>query len=258
MPQYSNLFNVSPSSKQGERSARAAPQFIPVCEEYFGSKPIAILEIGVFKAGFTELFSASRLNIGHYIGIDPYAGSGEDPYLGGYWSDRQSAENVFLEASQKFKDWGYELVRTTSLDYLSHLHPDSMFDLIYIDGDHRFFPALWDMCAAVPHVSSDGLLAIDDYANSDTPEVTAAVTRFVHYHRENVLRIGWVENSFVNGNKVVPIIQRTVFVQLVPIEDRISLDLPEVTPARSKKRSIMSKILDISPRKVINLMRGLQ
>ena len=253
---YDSLWNVDLTKNQQDRVARSAPQFIPVCEMVFGDKPISILEIGVFRGGLTELFRNSKLNIQTYVGIDPFGGTGDDPYIGSYWKGQEEAQRVYEETAAKFRNWGFDLQRTNSRQYLGNLHPDIYYDLIYVDGDHRFPHAYWDMCAAIPHVSSTGLLAVDDYANCDVPEVTTALNQFLTYHSLNILRAGYVENSFVNAGKSVPLVQRTVYIQPQAIESRVTLPLPVIDCQCLAPRSILYKIMDVSPRLLFHWFRG--
>jgi hypothetical protein len=221
------IWNIDSKAPPKPRLSRSAPQFVPVCEAHFANKPLSVLEIGVFQGGLTELFHNSCLNISKYTGVDPYSGEAGDSYTGVYWQDRRQADTVFHETAEKYERWGYTLLRTSSLDFLNALPDDAYFDLIYVDGDHRFLPALLDMCAALPYVANGGLLAVDDYANVDTPEVTRAFNRFCELHVDNILRMGYVENSFRNAGKHVPIVQRTVFLQPVEISRRVAVRIPE-------------------------------
>jgi hypothetical protein len=249
------MWNVEMNHVQEERVARSPLQILPVCEELFGTRPIRILEIGVFRAGLSERLRHSTLNIAEYIGVDPYLGTTVDPYRGVYWKNESGADAIWRESAEKFQSWGFTLLRMGSQEFFSSSKADGPFDLIYVDGDHRLKPALWDLCTAFARISPNGIMAVDDYANVDAPDVTRAFNKFCDIHSQNIRRMGYVENSFVNPGKFVPVVQRTVFVQ--PNETMLPVSVPSLTApaAKAKPVTTLDRILDISPRKVINRVK---
>lgn len=56
--------------------------------------------------------------------------------------------------------------------------PDQRFRFIHVDGGHSLAEALGDLRLAARHLASGGVLAVDDHAHPDFPEVTAAVRQF--------------------------------------------------------------------------------
>ena len=83
------------------------------------------------------------------------------------------------------------------------------FDLIYVDGDHRYEPALWDMCKWFMRVREGGLLVIDDYGN--IAGVTSAANSFFAIAKKKIGRMGFFDKSFINTRKYIPAIARYVF-----------------------------------------------
>ena len=208
-----DLFNLDRGKLQTfqEREARSPVGIIPLLERYFGRQPVRILEIGVFQGGLTKAFAASSLNIAEYEGVDPYLGSSDDHYTGIYWDDTSGAEAVYRKTQTIFAGHGYKLHRMTSCQYFEH-HPrsENKFHIIYVDGDHRFHQAFWDMCSFTEMLADGGVMLVDDYANIDTPDVTRAVNTFLASHIQCVDKIGYYVQPFQNRGKYIPISQTTV------------------------------------------------
>lgn len=203
-----------PMSAQGEAHARRYAQLTPFLEEYYGDKPLRILEIGVYKAGLlSALSNDSSLRIAFYVGVDPYAGEDGDPYLGAYWNSKLMAEEKYQAAKSIFAAKGGTLLRMTSRQFIADRRYDDEFDLVYVDGDHSYSQALWDITAFFPMVANGGLLGIDDYANVDTPDVTAATNTFVDAHHRCIAKIAGVKSWFINAGKSLPVVQVSIFVK---------------------------------------------
>lgn len=129
------------------------------------------------------------------------------------------------------------------------------FDLIYVDGDHRYNYALWDMLAFFGVLNDDGLMMIDDYANVDVPGVTTAFNDFVRLARPNIARLGYLEGQFRNRGKFVPVSQFTTYVLPVARSVRKPLALPLVEETPTARPKMLEVMLDASPRKVVNWLR---
>jgi len=241
---------LSPELRIGAR--RSPKALVPFLECHFGHRPIRILEIGVFRAGLSQAIRESSLSIKEYVGIDPYLGTGSDSYLGAYWSNKQEADALYRETSQKFNEWNFSLERAFSAPFLQHLATDRYFDFIYVDGDHRYLPALWDCCLALQRIEADGILGVDDYANSDTPEVTSAVNDFLRLNGKFIRRASMVEESFCNAGKFLPIVQRSVLLQPADRGDRLAITLPN--SKMTKARAARDAVLDFNLRKVARMV----
>ena len=112
--------------------------------DYFGGKAIDVLEIGVFKA--SQISQAYSLcNIKSYVGIDPYLGDSTDPYKGAYWKDEVEAFKIYEQSKSIFERLGGNLYKTTSEIYFRSINKDMKFDVIFVDGNHKFSYALKDM-----------------------------------------------------------------------------------------------------------------
>ena len=167
--------------------------------------PLDILEIGVYKAGLLRALSDRKdIVINSYSGIDPYLGNESDDYTGAYWSDSGESLSVYQQSLQLFQENGHTLHRTFSHKFYQE-NSKATWDVIIIDGDHRFHPALWDLHHWFKRVRPGGLLVADDYGNSDTPEVTKAVNSFIAKNEGNIARSGYKILPFQNKGKFVPI-----------------------------------------------------
>ena len=236
---------------------------LPLLERHFAGRerPIDILEIGVFRADLSKGFlSHPGLRIGRYDGVDPFLGDEGDPYLNSYWRNREESASVYEQARSVFDGFGQRLHRTTSQAFAESLSPDTRYDLIYIDGDHRYREALWDIATYFRHIADGGLLAIDDYANVDTPDVTPACNAFIQANKANIRKIDSVPIWFKNLRKEVPVVQVTVFIEPVPDAEKVDVgdvleQLAVTRTAAPTEVQMRDRILDLSPRKVVRFVR---
>ena len=184
--------------------------FVKLVKNIFGNKALDILEIGIYTASVSKKVFASDLNVNSYTGVDPYLGTSQDPYYKRYW-EKSEAEKVYESVNKLFAHYNHKLIRLKSEAFFKKNHES--FDLIFIDGDHRFEPALQDMVNSKKCLKKDGVIIIDDYANVDTPDVTRAVNRFVKENQDNILRMGREVLEFQNAGKFIPISLTFVYFQ---------------------------------------------
>ncbi|MEO1108233.1 MAG: class I SAM-dependent methyltransferase [Pseudomonadota bacterium] len=186
------------------------PIWLKIFAKKFSDNPINMLEIGVFKGGWASHISASKTNVASFTGVDPYLGDDTDPYTGAYWSNKQGAQSIFENTSQLFGKLGYTLDRSTSLDFVKRHEHKPAYDAIFIDGDHRFEACLTDARICWPLLKPDGLMMFDDYANSDHPGVTKAVTQFISEKEEEIESLLYFGCFFTNLNKAIPVLNGQV------------------------------------------------
>jgi hypothetical protein len=241
-----NIWNL-PVKKFPDR----ASVFWDIIVAHFGSKPIDILEIGVFKATLLKgALARNDLKIKSYTGIDPYVGDKSDSYFGSYWKAPSEASDVFEVASKIFDQPHCKLKRTFSRDFFRELSSEATYDLIIIDGDHRYHYALWDLHHWFKKLRPNGLLIADDYANSDTPDVTKAINRFIEMNEMNIKRRGYERLEFQNVGKQIPIsltfvyFQTTVSVPQIATVDFETPNSAEKLKPRSFVQSLIKKLLN--------------
>jgi hypothetical protein len=152
------------------------------------SNPCRFLEIGVWQASTLPRVVQHFGKIFDYVGVDPYGSLVDDPYKGQFWETNDEAEKVFQSANATFERHGAELVRLTSKDFFQS--NNSLFDIIFVDGDHRYATALEDMETALERLKDGGLLIVDDLANNFHPEVEWAVRDFLNAKKERFDRSG--------------------------------------------------------------------
>jgi len=183
--------------------------FWSVVAKHFGIKEISVLEIGVFQGKcFAELLkSKEKIKISSYTGVDPYSGGGGDPYLGSYWNNNSEATGIYLSSKAFFEENGGVLIRKTSEEFYSS--STKTYDFIYVDGNHTYKEALWDMTKWFSRLNDGGLLMVDDYANIS--DVTKAVNSFVALCSCDIGRYGFFDKSFINSRKYIPAISRYVY-----------------------------------------------
>jgi hypothetical protein len=261
----SDILNAFPLTQEGLPSRSEV--MMPFFERHFSDRkrPITVLEIGVFRANLIKgFFEQSSLEIARYDGVDPYLGDESDPYLNAYWKDRPEAASVYDGARTVFEGFGQPLHRMMSDEFANSLDAAARYDVIYVDGDHRYEPALWDISYFFKHVADGGILAIDDYANVDTPQVTPACNEFIRTYRANIRRIDSVPIWFVNKGKEIPVVQVTLFIEPVPDAEKVDCGGVLGQPSRRvdvranvtpPPRRLYDRIMDLSPRKAAQYVK---
>lgn len=141
-----------------------------------------IVEIGSFR-GRSTIVLASAAPVGvQVVAIDPHAGNDRGPQeIEGFEAEAASDHEVFLANLERagVRDRVRHL-RAFSTDVLGDV--DGEIDLLYIDGAHRYRPALADIDQWGRRVGPDGTMLIHDSFSSIG--VTGAIMRsLVASHR---------------------------------------------------------------------------
>jgi Methyltransferase domain len=191
---------------------KRGPVLGEILSGYFADRPIDALEIGVRRGGMLKaLRTKEKVTFKSYVGVDPYLGDTTDPYLGSYWKDRAEADATYEEAKLIYQEHRATLLRQKSEDFFEALAPDVTYDFIFVDGDHRYEPALKDLRSAWPRVRPGGLMVVDDYWNLVHSGVTKAINLFVTEHRAGIGRIGHRVLGFDAKGYMVPVSTTVVF-----------------------------------------------
>jgi hypothetical protein len=184
---------------------------------HFGERSLRVLEIGVYTAGLIKVLSEGGVKLSGYVGVDPYLGTADDPYTGGYWKDTSGSQDVYQGARERFDRYHGKLLRMTSEQFIKEeASKEAPFDVVFIDGDHRFESCLADLRWFWPMTKPAGLMMMDDYANVDHPGVTKAINRFITEKSNEIGRMGYKVVPFVNKSKHVPAINTLVYVERRP------------------------------------------
>lgn len=195
---------------------RATTYWDIVANAGLASHPLDILEIGVYRAGLLSgLLKRTDIQVKSYTGIDPYLGDERDSYTGAYWKNAGESNSIYVDAKRIFDKAGYDLLRCCSHEFYSE-NSTRTWDLIIIDGDHRKPAALWDLHHWFKRLKPRSIIIGDDYANSDTPEVTHAVNGFIRLNKQNISRSGYRVLPFQNKGKEIPISLTIVYFMKSP------------------------------------------
>lgn len=162
------------------------------------------LEIGVWEAGTAPRVFSRFGPIFDYIGVDPYGELRDDPYKGQFWATSEEADRVYALAQERFGEAGAILLRESSQAFFAR-KPEP-FDVIFVDGDHRYTGALSDMKQSLALLKSGGLLIVDDYANCFHPEVEWAVRAFMNEHSNEIAHIGAHPLFFQLEGQIAPVL----------------------------------------------------
>lgn len=186
---------------------------VEIFKGHFGDREFTALELGVFKADLLVRVFESDLKVSRYDGVDPYLGDGSDPYTGGYWKNPTEAGGVYEQALTKFNRFNQRLFRCKSTEFLTNPERLEKYDLIVVDGNHRYEAALQDMNDWWGKVTSGGMMLVDDYANVDHPGVTRAINEFVLQNQDTIQEMGYRTIEFQNRGKHIPIVLTFVYFQ---------------------------------------------
>ena len=203
----SPIFNLPFVASQEDRGQ----VYASIYKAFADGRTLDILEIGVFRGGIIRsIFANCPEIVKTYTGVDPYLGNPDDPYFNAYWKGSADvAEKQYVDSEALFAERGATLVRKTSDQFFAE--PGESFDLILVDGDHRFAPALRDLTNALTRLRPGGLLVCDDYGNSDSPDVTRAVVRFCARAGDFYDASGYRPIWFENAGKPAPIQLSIIF-----------------------------------------------
>jgi hypothetical protein len=186
----SPLFNM-PNGQYDDRWAaygHVLQQWFETQEGFDQNRRCRYLEIGVWKAGNVVALHEIFGNVFDYVGVDPYGELLDDPYLNQFWSTDEEAEDAFTEAKQRFDQHGATLHRMASDDFFAA--DVGAFDVVFIDGDHRYAQAKRDLHAGFDHLRPGGLLLCDDVGNNFHPEVEWAVRHFFEERKDEIAAYG--------------------------------------------------------------------
>ncbi len=181
-------------------------------------KPKFGLEIGTFKAGTTEvLVSAIQANgFGVLLTIDPFGGDRVPPII-----EKWPAE---LREYVSFSP-------VTSMDFFIALEQKSVeLDFVFIDGDHSYEYAFYDLNMSARRLAPGGVIVLDDF---NQPGVHQAAKDFL------ALNPGWEEIGGVLDafdpndpfNSMLPSIPDTGFLVLTSPAHFVVTDRPRSVEA---------------------------
>ena len=136
---------------------------------------IKVAEIGVLKGKFAKEIISS-LEPSEYIGIDPYEKYDDRPSV--EYFRQNSIEKVYNKTNKLIEGLGHKLYRMSSKE-AAPLFYQNYFDLVYIDGDHRYKKVKQDIELWYNRIKYGGILAGHDYIKVKDFGVVQAVNEFV-------------------------------------------------------------------------------
>ncbi len=171
----------------------------------------SFLELGVWTAGTLPRLAGHFGNIFDFTGVDPYGMLVDDPYKGTFWHTTAEAESVYQSAKAIFDRHDATLVRKSSKDFFDQ--DSKEYDIIFVDGDHRYAGALSDCTTGFERLRSGGLMIVDDIGNSFHPEVEWAFRAFIGTHAGKIRRMGAHPLFFQLEGMPVPVVLIFAYVQ---------------------------------------------
>ena len=133
---------------------------------------ISIFEIGTGIGSGTVWMSENLClhpdSVIHSAGIDPQQG------IDNYAKTRlENYNNVVF-----YNEYGNAVIKRLGI----------MYDMIYIDGTHRYMPTLTEAKISLKHLKEDGIIVFDDY-DPGWPGVVQAVDEFVNMYKLKLEKI---------------------------------------------------------------------
>ena len=134
-----------------------------------------IVEIGSFRGRSTIVLASAAPSDAEIVAIDPHAGNDRGPQeLEGYAAEAASDHDAFLE-NLRAAGVGERVRHVRRFSHAAHTAVDGEVDVLYIDGAHRYAPALADIRDWGSRVADGGTLLIHDAFSSIG--VTGAIVR---------------------------------------------------------------------------------
>ena len=174
---------------------------INLIQKYLSVKNPVILEIGIHKGDFSEEL-LRKFNPKKLLLVDPWIAYNDLIYQKSWYgntlhSNQNIQDQYFLDVNKRFEkhilENKIELHRKTSDEFF--LGNKSIFDLIYIDGNHLFEFVKKDVENSLKFINNDGLIVLDDYGLKGwwLDGVTKAVK---YYEKKKIIKIISRHNIF--------------------------------------------------------------
>ena len=174
---------------------------INLIKKYLSVKNPVILEIGVHKGDFSEEL-LRKFNPKKLLLVDPWIAYNDLIYQKSWYgntlhSNQNIQDQYFLDVNKRFDkeilENKIELHRKTSDEFF--LGNKSIFDLIYIDGNHLFEFVKKDIENSLKFINNDGLIVLDDYGLKGwwLDGITKAVK---YYEKKKIIKIVSRHNIF--------------------------------------------------------------
>ena len=174
---------------------------IDLIQNYLSVKNPVILEIGIHKGDFSEQL-LRKFNPKKLLLVDPWIAYNDLIYQKSWYgntlhSNQNIQDQYFLDVNKRFEkdilENKIELHRKTSDEFF--LGNKSIFDLIYIDGNHLFEFVKKDVENSLKFINNDGLIVLDDYGLKGwwLDGITKAVK---YYEKKKIIKIVSRHNIF--------------------------------------------------------------
>jgi predicted O-methyltransferase YrrM len=185
-------------------------------------RPSRILEIGTFVLGTTEVFAraAWEAGTGHIDTIDPFGAERCPPILAAFPPELR--ERISFAAVNSASHFDTEISRGRS------------YDFVFIDGNHEFEYALFDLLCTARLITPRGLVVLD---NVDQPGPRLATKTFLGHFPD------WKDISSVVG-KIDPLAPFAAPTPSLPCTNFYLLEAPPHHVVGTAPRSFGSVAVD--------------
>ena len=135
----------------------------------------SIVEIGSFRGRSTIVLASAAPDGVQIVAIDPHAGNDRGPQEIDGFQDEASDDHAVFLANLERAGVADRVRHLRMFSDEAHAHVDGQVDVLYIDGAHRYAPALSDIRSWGDRVAEGGTMLIHDSFSSIG--VTAAIMR---------------------------------------------------------------------------------
>jgi predicted O-methyltransferase YrrM len=135
----------------------------------------SIVEIGSFRGRSTIVLASAAPDGVQIVAIDPHAGNDRGPQEIDGFQDEASDDHAVFLANLERAGVADRVRHLRMFSDEAHAHVDGQVDVLYIDGAHRYAPALSDIRSWGDRVAEGGTMLIHDSFSSIG--VTAAILR---------------------------------------------------------------------------------
>ena len=168
---------------------------IPIWQQYLNTykdkENIRVLEIGSYQGRSTIWLLENILThpTSRITCIDTFLGSDEHSKI-----QKENIWETFNYNINKFKN-KVNIVTGYSQTILRGMFEKEIYDMIYIDGDHKGYSVLEDAILSFPLLKKNGLMIFDDYAwdhvpnELDRPKVGIAAFCSVYTEQISILHV---------------------------------------------------------------------
>lgn len=156
------------------------------------TKDMTMVEVGSYVGDSTKVFAENFKTV---ISIDPYLNGYDDGDASSYTVPMKDVENQFLELCKEYSN--ITKLKLTSKAGASTFIEDHIFDLVYIDGNHKSEYVKEDLLLWIPKIKDNCWIGGHDYGNKNAPEVAGVIDSYLGKPDQIFKDTSWIKRIFI-------------------------------------------------------------